>query len=84
MFASIGPITSFEGKNLTFNVDGNLAYGYSFQHHLVTTKTGGPRDVTVRVTDVYRKNSGKWLIIQEYVSVPVDPRTGKGDFQPEP
>ena len=28
--------------------------------------------MTVRVTDVYRKIDGKWLIVQEHVSVPID------------
>ena len=84
MFASLDAITLFEIKNLTVNVDGNLAYSYSFQHHRATTKAGGSHDVTVRVTDVYRKRGGKWLIVQEHVSVPVDPRTGKADLQSEP
>jgi ketosteroid isomerase-like protein len=83
-FASIGPITLFEVENLTVNVDGTVGYSYSFQHHLAKTKTGGSRDVTVRVTDVYRKRGGKWLIVQEHVSVPVDPQTDKGDLQPKP
>lgn len=66
-----GPIPLFEIKDLTINVDGNLAYSYSFQHHLAKTKAGGSQDLTVRVTDVYRKSGGKWLIVQEHVSVPV-------------
>jgi len=74
----------FEVENLTVNVDGTVGYSYSFQHYLAKTKTGGSRDVTVRVTDVYRKRGGKWLIVQEHVSVPVDPQTDKGDLQPKP
>ncbi|MBV8673506.1 MAG: hypothetical protein JOZ33_08740 [Acidobacteriaceae bacterium] len=63
-FDSIGPITLFEVQNLTVNVDGNLAYSYSFQHYVANTKAGGTpkavgtRDITVRVTDVYRKRGG--------------------------
>lgn len=83
-FDSIGPIDSFEIRDLTVNVDGNIAYSYSFQHYLAKTKAGESRDVTVRVTDVYRKIGGRWLIVQEHVSVPVDPRTGKGDLQSVP
>jgi len=83
-FASLGPVTVFEVKDLRINVDGNLAYSYSFQHYLATTKAGESRNVTVRVTDVYRKNGGRWLIVQEHVSVPVDPQTGKGDLQSKP
>jgi ketosteroid isomerase-like protein len=83
-FDSIGPIALFGVKDLKVNVVGNIAYSYSFQHYLATTKVGGQRDVTVRVTDVYRKSDGKWLIVQEYVSAPVDPKTGKGDIQSTP
>jgi ketosteroid isomerase-like protein len=83
-FASIDAITLFEIEDLTVNVDGNLAYSYSFQHHRRKTKAGATQDVTVRVTDVYRKNRGKWLIVQEHVSVPVDPQTGKADLQSKP
>jgi len=85
LFASLdGPITLFEIKELTVNVDGNLAYSYSFQHYLAKTKGDQSRNVTVRVTDVYRKSGGKWLIVQEHVSVPVDPQTGKADRQFKP
>jgi ketosteroid isomerase-like protein len=66
------------------NVDGNLAYSDSFQHHLAKTKAGGSHDLTVRVTDVYRKSGGKWLIVQEHVSVPMDLQTGKADLQFKP
>jgi ketosteroid isomerase-like protein len=83
-FASIGPIALFEVKDLTVDVDGAVAYSYSFQHYLANTKAGEPRDVTVRVTDVYRKRDGNWLIVQEHVSVPVNPQTDKGDLQPKP
>jgi len=82
LFASIdGPIALFEVNNLTVNVDGNLAYSNSFQHHVWKTKGGGSQDFTVRVTDVYQKSGGKWLIVQEHVSVPVNLQTGKADLQ---
>lgn len=76
-FASIGPISLFEVRDLTVNVDGDLAYSYSFQHYLAKTKAGGSRDITVRVTDVYRKSGGQWLIVQEHVSVPADLKDGQ-------
>jgi ketosteroid isomerase-like protein len=84
LFASIDSISSFQIKDLTITVDGATAYSYSFQHYLAKAKNGASRDVTVRVTDVYRKRGGKWLIVQEHVSVPVDLHTGKGDLQSEP
>lgn len=83
-FAPIEAITSFEIKDLTVNVGRNLAYSYSFQHHTAKTKAGGLHNVMVRVTDVYRKSGGRWLIVQEHVSVPVDSQTGKADLQFKP
>jgi hypothetical protein len=35
-------------------------------------------DYTVRVTNVYRKVNGRWLIVREHVSLPIDRTT----FQP--
>jgi ketosteroid isomerase-like protein len=78
-----GPIT-MQISGLTIVADGNLAYGYSFQRIAGKMKNGGPPDVTVRVTDVYRKTGGKWLIVHEHVSVPVDLTTAKADLQSKP
>jgi len=41
-------------------------------------------DVVVRVTDVYRKIKGEWLIVQEHVSFPVDIDSGKADLLSKP
>ncbi len=70
--------------DLASAISGKLAYSSSFQHSIATTKSGASRDLTVRVTDVYRKIGGKWLIVQEHVSVPVDLQTGKPDLQSRP
>lgn len=43
-------------------------------------KDGNAMDVTMRITDVLRKSSGKWLIVHEHVSVPVDLDSGKPDL----
>ena len=40
----------------------------------------GSIDLTVRLTDVYRKINGNWLIVHEHVSVPVDLNTLKPDL----
>src|SRR4029077_1290502 len=37
-----------------------------------TDKQGENLNLTLRVTDVYKKISGNWLVIHEHVSVPVD------------
>ena len=84
LFTSIDAVTSFEIKDLSITVDGAVAYSYSFQHYSAKTKTGASRDVTVRVTDVYRKSAGKWFIVQEHVSVPVNLQIDNGDLHSQP
>ncbi len=63
---------------------GDIAYSHSIQHLSGKTSDGKPLDFTVRVTDVYQKTGGKWLIAHEHVSVPVDLATGKGDLESKP
>jgi ketosteroid isomerase-like protein len=71
-----GPI-HFTISELSVTSDGKIAYGHSIQHLSGTMTDGSPADMTVRVTDVYRKIDGKWLIVQEHVSVPIDFSAGK-------
>jgi ketosteroid isomerase-like protein len=40
--------------------------------------------LVVRVTDLYGKVNGNWLIAHEHVSVPVDLETGKPDMVSQP
>jgi ketosteroid isomerase-like protein len=78
-----GPI-AFEIQGLDITAVGDFAYSHSFQHVTGQTAAGKHADYTVRVTDVYRKTNGQWLIVQEHVSVPVDLKTGKADFGSKP
>ncbi|SRR6266851_6299396 len=78
-----GPIT-FEVSDFTVVSDHNLAYGHSIQRVAGTDKAGKAIDLTARVTDVYKKIKGQWLVIHEHVSVPVDLDTGKPDLSSKP
>ena len=71
-----GPI-QFTISDLSVTADGKIAYGHSIQHVLGKATDGSTIDMTVRLTDVYRKIDGKWLIVQEHVSVPIDFSSGK-------
>ena len=64
-----GPINA-EVNDLVINSDGNIAYSRSVQRVSGTTNEGKPFDATFRITDVYRKSHGKWVIVQEHVSLP--------------
>jgi uncharacterized protein (TIGR02246 family) len=84
-FASFpGPVETFEITDLKVMTDGNLAFSHSIQRAVVTDKDGKKADITFRLTDVYRKINGKWLIVHEHVSVPVDLGTGNADLSPKP
>ena len=62
-----------------------MGYGHSIQRVSGMSAKGEPVDLTVRVTDVYRKIKGNWLITHEHVSVPVDLfGTGKPDLSSKP
>jgi uncharacterized protein (TIGR02246 family) len=78
-----GPIT-VELTDLDVAADRNLAYSRSIQRVAGTDKHGKKLDLTVRVTDVYKKAGGRWLIIHEHVSVPVDLDAGKPDLSSKP
>ena len=78
-----GPIT-VELTDLDVAADRNLAYSHSIQRVAGTDKQGKKLDLTVRVTDVYKKAHGQWEIIHEDVSVPVNLETGKPDFASKP
>lgn len=78
-----GPVR-FAISDLAITADGGLAYSHSIQHVSGTDTKGKPIDLTVRVTDVYRKINGHWLVQHEHVSVPVDLDTGKPDLMSKP
>ena len=74
-----GPV-EFGIANLDITVGGDVAYSRSIQHGTFTDKDGKKTELTIRVTDGYKKVDGKWLIAQEHVSVPVDLETMKADL----
>ena len=84
LFAALKGPVKVEISDLRIVNDGTLGYSSSIQHVVSTDAKGPPVDFTVRVTDAYRKTSGKWLITQEHVSVPVDLETGKPDLNSKP
>ncbi len=74
----------FSISDLSVTVVGPVAYGHSIQEVRFTRANGSKGDLIVRVTDVYRKIHGRWLIVQEHVSVPVDLDSGKADLLSKP
>jgi uncharacterized protein (TIGR02246 family) len=84
LFAAFpGPLSNAI-TDLSITVVGDVAYGHSIQDAHFTAKDGTKTELVVRITDVYRKIDGKWLIVQEHVSVPVDLDTMKPDILSKP
>jgi ketosteroid isomerase-like protein len=77
------PIT-YEMVDLDVISDGKMGYARMIQHVAAKGKDGKPLDLHIRVTDVLRKTNGRWLIIHEHASFPVDMATGKADFLSKP
>jgi len=84
-FARIpGPIVTCEISELSIMTDVKLGFSHSVLHLVWNDKDGKKVEITLRVTDGYRKIGGKWLIVHEHVSVPVDITTGRADFSSKP
>jgi uncharacterized protein (TIGR02246 family) len=81
-FNSIKGDPTFSIGELGVTISGDVAYSHSIQ--AFTGNMGNLHAMTVRVTDVLRKTNGKWLIVQEHVSVPIDFQTLKPDFMSRP
>jgi uncharacterized protein (TIGR02246 family) len=78
-----GPL-KYEVTDVAVTTVGDVGYGHSIQRVVATDTKGQPVDLTTRVTDVYRKLKGRWVIVQEHISVPVDLDTGKPDLTSKP
>ena len=62
----------------------SLSYDFVYRQTLTFTKKDSSKGhMIARVTDVLRKSNGR-LIVQEHVSFPVDPETGKADLLSQP
>ncbi len=78
-----GPATA-EVTNLRVTAAGTLAFSHGITTWVVTDKDRKQFKFVFRFTDVFRKIKGKWLVVHEHVSFPVDPVTGKADFLSKP
>jgi uncharacterized protein (TIGR02246 family) len=76
-FAAFPGPAEIKITDLDVAVGGDIAYGHCIQHATMTDKAGKKVEMTVRVTDGYKKVNGQWLISHEHVSIPVDLDTMK-------
>ena len=57
--------------------DGKLGYARSIQRFSASGPDGKPVDITFREADLLHKVDGKWKILEQHISVPIDMATGK-------
>jgi PhnB protein len=79
-----GPI-AFEIHDLDVAADGDVAFSHHLLKHDGTDpESGEPHTCWLRVTSCYRKHGGKWLIVHEHISSPIDMESGKAIFDAKP
>jgi len=78
-----GPVKNTISEQ-AIHVVGAIAYGHNIQTSEFTGKDGTKISIVARTTDIYRKTKGKWLIVEEHNSVPVDLDTMKPDLLSKP
>ena len=84
LFSAFPGPASDKMSELSITVVGPVAYGHHIEDTTFTQKDGTTKEMVVRTTDVFRKMNGKWLIVQEHVSFPVDITTGQADLLSKP
>jgi uncharacterized protein (TIGR02246 family) len=78
-----GPLSNTV-SDLDITVVGPVAYTHYLDDGTLTGKDGSKFHLVIRSTDVLRKSNGKWQIVQEHNSVPVDLGTGQADLLSKP
>jgi ketosteroid isomerase-like protein len=78
-----GPIHA-EFPDVSITAGDDVAYSYCLHRIAGTLKSGHKTDFWLRWTACWRKTNGRWLIVHEQVSVPVDLASGKAlmDLKP--
>ena len=59
---------------------GDMAYARLLLNLKGKRRDGGATDLLMRITDVLRKHEGRWQIVHEHWSLPVDTETGQAQL----
>jgi ketosteroid isomerase-like protein len=78
-----GPI-GYEVRDLGVTAAGELAFSYSLNQMSGTLESGQEVALWVRWTACFQRINGRWLIVHEQVSVPVDLDSGRALLDLEP
>src|SRR5690606_5731379 len=64
--------------DINIATNGNFACAAMTLHFNAKMTDGSTTDITLRQLDAFKKINGKWLIVQQHISFPVDAKTGMG------
>jgi len=78
-----GPLT-VEFRDVNIVTGSDIAFLYALEKMSGTLKGGQKSDLWIRATSGLRKIDGRWMIIHDHISVPVDFETGKGRLDATP
>ena len=84
LFESYRDSIHYEVRDLSITADNDVAFSRSLNRICGILQHGGQSDRWVRWTACYRKLDGRWLIVHEHVSVPVDVRNAKAILDLKP
>ncbi|WP_400994737.1 nuclear transport factor 2 family protein [Agromyces sp. GXQ0307] len=63
--ASFTHCTDYAFELITFDVSSDMAYTVGYER-ISATKDGSPHTVTVRATQVYRREDGEWKVVHRH------------------
>jgi ketosteroid isomerase-like protein len=84
VFSSFTGPFGYEIADLDITVGDDVAFSHSFNRSSVTLPTGQKIGFWVRWTACWRKIGGKWLLVHDQISVPIDVQTGKAVLDLKP
>ncbi|HEX6497671.1 MAG TPA: nuclear transport factor 2 family protein [Micromonosporaceae bacterium] len=73
--ASFSGCASYEYDIVAAEVSGDLAYTVGYEHTSATVD-GEPRQYTLRVTNVYRREDGDWKVVHRHAEPPPNGSSG--------
>jgi len=82
-FVNSAEDAKYDVEDLGVTVVGNAAFSHGLAHVIWTAKKDGSHhEQLMSLSDAYRKIDGKWLIVMEHFSIPVE--DGKAVFMARP
>jgi ketosteroid isomerase-like protein len=62
---------------MTVHAKGGIGYAYGTQDFISDVKGGPGLNFIFRETDIFVKKNGKWRLVHQHLSVPVDLASGR-------